>query len=111
MTDERAKRQSANLARHLDDRYADTVLLLARHAAGRSDAVSASVIAAVPAGLTLAVRTADGEEQVQLPFPAGTTDVRAAVRELLRTTRAGLPADVPLTSLEAQQQSGASPHH
>lgn len=111
---DRLARQSANLARHLNDRHPDTVLFLARHAAGRIGATSATVLAADATGLALSVESPGGADDRLLPFePAtGPGDVRQLVAQLLLATRAALPpgSNVPLTSLEAQHRSASGGH-
>jgi hypothetical protein len=104
---DRVERQSANLARHLNERYPDAVMFLARYAGGRPNCSGATV-------LTLAVASGAQTEELRLPFAPGdgSTDVRQQVARLLGAARAALPAgaDVPLTSLEAQRLSGGSGH-
>ena len=89
---DRARRKSANLVRHLDDRHPTTVLLLARHApGGRPDATAATLTRADETGLMLT-----------LALPDGTAELRLA-----------LPDDgsVPLTSLKRQTASGEHVQH
>lgn len=106
-------RQSANLARHLNGQHPQTVLLLARHAAGgRPDATTAELTGADDDGLTLTAATPDGQVELRLPLPDG-PDVRGRIAALLAATRAGLPDDgsVPLTSLELQLGGGGRGPH
>lgn len=98
--DDRARRAARNLARHLDERHPDTVLFLARHAAGRPEAVTASLLSVDDAGITLTVDGADEPLRVVFPPAAGPApDPRARLRQLLLSTRAARPGG-PLTSLE-----------
>lgn len=115
MTDhhDRPGRQSANLARHLNDQHPTTVLLLARHAAGgRPDATDAELTGADDDGLTLKATLPAGDAVLRLPLPDG-PDVRARIAALLTATRAALPDDgsVPLTSLEEQMAGGGRGPH
>lgn len=108
---DRAGRQSANLARHLNDQHPSTVLLLARFApGGRSDATAAELTGADDDGLTVEARTPDGAAELWLALPDG-SDVRARVGALLKATRAGLPDALPLTSLEEQIAGGGRGPH
>ncbi|MDP3713745.1 MAG: DUF2470 domain-containing protein [Mycobacteriales bacterium] len=110
---DRAVRQSANLARHLNGQHPTTVLLLARHApGGRPDAAAAELTGADDDGLTLTATTPDGEVVLRLALPDG-PDVRGRIGALLKATRAGLPDDgsVPLTSLEEQMAGGGRGPH
>lgn len=105
---DRAARQSANLARHLNGQHPGTVLLLARHApGGRPDATAAELTAADDQDLTLTVTVAGGPTALRLELPAG-PDVRGRIGALLTATRAGLPDDgsIPLTPLELQMSGG-----
>ncbi len=109
--DDRAGRQSANLARHLNGQHPTTVLLLARHApGGRADTTDAEMTGTDDDGLTVKVITPDGDAVLRLALPDG-PDVRGRIRALLRATRAGLPDSVPLTSLEYQMAGGGSGPH
>ena len=99
--DPRAQAQARNLARHLNGRHPDTVLFLARQAAGRPAAVAAELVAVDAAGVTLSVDADGRTEQIQVPFPPSEGQVRARLGALLRQARAGDP-DGPLTSLEQQ---------
>jgi hypothetical protein len=109
--DDRASRQPANLARHLNDQHPSTVLLLARHApGGRPDATAAQLNDVDDDALTLNVRTPDGDVHLRLALPHG-PDARAKVRALLDVVRASLPDTEPLTSLEEQMTGrGSGPH-
>lgn len=110
--DDRAARQSANLARHLNDQHSGTVLLLARHArGGRTDATAARLVGADDDGLALQVDTPNGRVGLRLALPAGDGDVRSRIGALLAATRAGLPDTVPLTSLEEQMAGGGRGPH
>ena len=104
--DDRAARQSANLARHLNGQHPTTVLLLARHApGGRPDATAAELTGAHEGGLAVTATTPGGQVDLRLALPDG-PDVRARIGALLEQTRAGLPDTVPLTSLEEQMSGG-----
>lgn len=101
---ERAARQGANLARHLNQSYPDTVLFLARHAAGRPDAVEARLDSVTADELVLTVTAAGGTAVVRVPLsaaPGAAPDVRGRVRALLAVARQAAPGE-PLTSLEKQ---------
>ena len=109
--DERAGRQAANLARHLNGQHPSTVLLLARHAPGGSpDATAAQLTGAGDEGLTLSAETPAGRTEVRLALPDG-ADIRGRIAALLATVRAGLPDTVPLTSLEEQLAGGGRGPH
>jgi hypothetical protein len=104
--DDRAGRQFTNLARHLNGQHPGTVLLLARHApGGRPDAAEAELTGADDGGLTVTATVPDGAVTLRLALPDG-PDARARVAALLRLTRAALPDDMPLTSLELQLAAG-----
>ena len=108
---DRAGRQSANLTRHLNGQHPGTVLLLARYApGGRPDATAAKMAGADDDGLMLWVTVPEGAAELRLALPDG-TDVRARIGALLKMTRAGLPATVPLTSLEEQMAGGGRGPH
>lgn len=102
---ERADRQAANLARHLNQRHPDTVLFLVRCAAGQRNATTAELLAVEDAGVTV---TSDAvSEPVQIAFGetvGSPTDARSRLRHLLEVTRAA-NAHYPLTSLEQQMRT------
>jgi putative heme iron utilization protein len=106
----RAARQATNLARHLNERHPDTVLFLARYAAGHRQATTANLLSVDTDGITL---TIDGSEQeVRVPFDTAiassqTADARSRLRRLLEATRAA-NSGIPLTSLEKQFHPRAS---
>lgn len=107
---DRAARQSANLARHLNEQHPGTVLLLARHApGGRPDATHAQLTGADD-HLAVAATTPDGQVALRLALPNG-PDVRVRIGALLSATRAALPDTVPLTSLEEQMRGGGRGPH
>lgn len=90
--------------KHLNGKHADTVLFLARHAAGVSDAMGAELVAVDPDGVDLAVRQPLGSRTARLQFNAainGVPDFQLQLRALLTTARAAAP-DEPLTTLEEQ---------
>lgn len=105
-----------NVLKHLNGKHADTVLFLARHVAGASDAVEAQLFAVDPDGVDLAVRQALGSSTARLQFTAAINavpDFQLQLRGLLATARAAAP-DEPLTSLEEQiafPQGQASKRH
>lgn len=109
--EDRAARQSANLARHLNGQHPTTVLLLARHAPGGSaDATAAELTDADDGGLTVTATTPDGDVVLRLDLPDG-PDVRGRIGALLTATRATLPDSMPLTSLEEQMAGGGRGPH
>lgn len=102
----RAQDQARNLERHLNARHPDTILFLARLAAGRPAADAAELTVVDEAGGTLAVRTAGETEAVRVAFPpVSGTDLRSRFGALLQATRAADPAG-PLTSLELVHAAG-----
>lgn len=110
--DDRAARQGANLARHLNQSYPDSVLFLARLAGGKPDATAAELVSLTDAELLFQVTTAGAVQPVRVPLPPAADtgdDVRARVRELLRLTRLNSP-DAPVTSLE-ERTGGRSRRH
>ncbi len=64
---EREQRETMNLARHLNDSYGDSVLLLA-HAAGRPSASAASVALITEGEMELDTAD-DGPVRIPLPNP------------------------------------------
>lgn len=108
----RAERQGANLVRHLNERYADTVLFLARRAAHCPQADSAELLTIGEGDLSLSVQDREGTRTVRVPLPSatpGATDVRGRVKALLEATRAEHPDD-PMTSLESARSGPAGLH-
>lgn len=98
---DRGERQALNLARHLNERHSDTVLFLARCAAGRPDATVEELLAVDRDGVTLSI---DGSTTtVRIRFPAAgsdePTEARSRLRQLLHATRTAHPGEA-LTSLE-----------
>lgn len=108
--DDRAVRQSANLARHLDQQHPGTVLLLARHAPGGRPDATAARLTGVEDHLEITADTPAGPVALRLALPDG-PEVRGRIRALLAATRAGLPDTVPLTSLEQQLAGGGRGPH
>jgi hypothetical protein len=108
--DERAGRQSVNLARHLNGQHPSTVLLLARHAPGGRPDTTYAEVTGVASGLVITATTRDGTVELRLALPDG-PDARSRIAALLAQVRAELPADVPLTSLEAQLAGGGRGPH
>jgi hypothetical protein len=109
--DDRARRQSADLARHLNGQHPSTVLLLARHApGGRPDATAAGVTGAQDDAITIAATVPEGRVEMRLALPDA-PDLRGRIAALLTQTRAGLPNTVPLTSLEEQMAGGGRGPH
>lgn len=98
---DRSQRQAVNLARHLNDRYSDTVLFLARFAGGATDATHAQLLAVDGTGLTLTTDVRDEPVHISFPSARGHADGRARVAGLLGTIRVAHPNE-PLTSLEQQ---------
>lgn len=103
---DRSQRQAVNLARHLNDRYSDTVLFLARFAGEATDATHAQLLAVDETGLTLSTDVRDEPVHISFPSAGGHPDVRARLAGLLGATRVAHPNE-PLTSLE--QQIGGTP--
>jgi Protein of unknown function (DUF2470) len=90
------------LLKHLNGKHPDTVLFLARHAAGASDAVEAELVAVHADGVDLAVRQPLGSSTLRLPFTTAidtAPEFRLQLRGLLGKARAAAPEE-PLTSLE-----------
>ena len=108
---ERADRQAANLARHLNQRYPDTVLFLVRYAAGQRNATTAELLAVAEAGVTVMSDAVSEPVHIAFDEAAGSpTDARSRLRHLLEVTRAA-NAHYPLTSLEQQMRpSPGTPH-
>jgi hypothetical protein len=109
----RQGRISANLARHLNSQYPDTVLFLARYASGRPEATAAQLAKVLEDSVMLIVEADRGLDTVTLalpPLPMGKDSggARERLRVLILETRAALPAQpaVPITSLEASFLSG-----
>jgi putative heme iron utilization protein len=99
-----AARSVENVLNHLNRKHADTVLFLARRAAGVSDAVGAEVVSVDRDGVDIAVRQAHGSTTARLEFSApidAAPDVRLRLRDLLGRARQAVP-DEPLTSLEEE---------
>lgn len=101
-------KSAENVVRHLNRKHPDTVLFLARRAAGVTDAVDAELHTVDREGVDIAVRQAQGSTTVRLDFPTpinAVPDVRLQLRSLLHKARQAAPDD-PLTSLEAEIASG-----
>jgi len=100
---------TANLARHLNEQYPDTVLFLARTLATRPAAASARITAIQDDGIDITVRTVSGVEAAHVPFSKtadGDISLRERMTDLVAQARA-IDANGPLTSLE--QQISAKP--
>jgi putative heme iron utilization protein len=83
-------RNVENLLKHLNRKHPDTVLFLARRAAGASDAVDAEMVAVDRDGVDLAVRRAQGSTTARLAFAApiaAAPDLRLRLRDLLSKAR------------------------
>jgi hypothetical protein len=94
---------AANLARHLNDQYADTVLFLARTLAARPAAESARITGLDDDGIEITVRTSD-VEAVRVPFPTTADEdvpLRERISDLVAQARA-IDPEGPLTTLEQQ---------
>lgn len=94
----------ANLARHLNDQYPDTVLFLARSLAARPSADSARITAVEDDGIEITVRTGSNVEAVRVPFSKAADNaisLRERMSGLVAQARAS-DTDGPLTSLEEQ---------
>lgn len=95
---------AANLARHLNEHYPDTLLLLARTLGARPAADSAQIDVLDAEGIKMTVRNDASEEPLELVF-SKTADPDTAPRErladLVAQARALDPAGI-LTSLELQ---------
>lgn len=99
--------------RHLNLQHPDTVVFLARHAAGAPDAVAAELRAVDPHGIDITVRQPSGASTQRLRFSAaisGIADLRGQLQGLLRAARTSAP-DEPLTSLEAEITSRGTRQH
>jgi uncharacterized protein DUF2470 len=93
-----------NVLKHLNGKHPDTVLFLARHAAGVVEAVDAELLDVDRDGLDIAVRQASGSSTARLQFTAAINavpDLRLQLRGLLATARAAAPNE-PMTSLEEE---------
>jgi putative heme iron utilization protein len=99
-----AAKRIQTMLNHLNGKHADTILFVARHAAGVPDAIGAELVAVDPDGVDLAVRNARASSIARLEFDAaisGVPDFQLQLRGLLATARSAAP-DEPLTSLEEQ---------
>jgi putative heme iron utilization protein len=75
-----------NVVRHLSRKHADTVLFLARRAAGISEAVDTQLQVVDRDGVDIAVRQPHGSTTARLDFPApinAVSDLRPQLRGLL----------------------------
>lgn len=105
--------ESRNILRHLNGRHPDTVLFLARHAAGITDAVEAELVTANSDGVDIAVKRARGSSTCRLQFTeaiASMSELRLQIRGLMIAARAAAPQE-PLTSLEEEMASRTPGHH
>lgn len=100
---------------HFNANHADTVLLLARHAAGAPDASDAEAVSVDAEGVDFDVRVGAHRTTTRMPFAAlaATADeVSLQVMTLLGQARQRAGRAVPLTSLEREmEQQGAIPTH
>ena len=94
---------------HFNANHADTVLLLARFAAGAAEASDAEAIAVDALGVDFEVRVGAGVAaprsvaRARFPAPAVTLEeIQTAVFGLIAEARQGAGEDVPLTSLERE---------
>ena len=98
---------------HFNANHADTVLLLARHAAGAPDASDAEAVAVDAEGVDFDVRVGCHRTTARMPFAAITAtadDVSLQVMALLGQARRRAGTAYPLTSLELEMgQQGAIP--
>jgi Protein of unknown function (DUF2470) len=97
-------RSVENVLKHLNRKHPDTVLFLARRAAGVSDAVHAEMVSVDRNGVEIAVRQAQGSTTARLEFNSpinAAPDLRLRLRDLLGKARQSSP-DAPLTSLEEE---------
>ena len=94
----------ANLARHLNDRYPDTVLFLARSLAARPKTTVAGIIALDRQGIQLVFRDGQHSDSIRVAFPPstdGAVSLREQVAGLVATARTADPKGT-LASLEVQ---------
>lgn len=100
---------------HFNANHADTVLLLARHAAGASEATDAEAIGVDTDGVEFEVVVGRPGQRARASFasPVTTADeVSAAVFALIGVARAAAGAHYPLTSLEREYaEQGTIPTH
>lgn len=104
--DQRSRDEVQELLDHVDANHADTVLFLARHAAGCPDATDAETAGVDGAGLDLTVVVDGRRSSLRLPFDrpiASSTEAYEQLTGLLASTRAAVGDDVPLTSIESEQ--------
>lgn len=96
---------------HFNGNHADTLLLLARFAAGCPEADDAEAVAIDAAGIDLAVRVHGERRRARLDFPstvATLADVQAQFFGRLDEARATAGSSIPLTSLERELDSTAT---
>jgi putative heme iron utilization protein len=94
--------QIQKVLKHLNGKHADTVLFLARHAAGVADAVEAELLRVDSDGVDIAVRQPLRSSTARLQFAEAihaAPEFRLQLRGLLDKARAAAP-DEPPTSLE-----------
>jgi NADPH-dependent ferric siderophore reductase len=100
---------------HFNANHADTVLLLARHAAGALGATDAEAVSVDAHGVDFDVRIGAARSTARMPFAASATtadDVSQQVMTLLGQARQRAGESVPLTSLEREMaDQGAIPTH
>lgn len=100
---DRRARERANLARHLNQNYPDTLLLIAVALGGAADATEAELLSLEETSLVLAVTTEaqpGGAEQVSVTLPGEADEpLRQRVATVVRHARAKAP-DRPATGME-----------
>jgi NADPH-dependent ferric siderophore reductase len=100
---------------HFNANHADTVLLLACHAAGALGAIDAEAVAVDAEGVDFDVRIGDRRTTARMPFAATATtadEVSQQVMTLLGQARQHAGEAFPLTSLEREMaHQGTIPTH
>lgn len=108
-TDDRGARERANLARHLNASYPDTLLLLAQALGGTPAALSATILRLEPDRVVLTVQPdQSGGRPREVVLPLSDDDavpLRQRVSALVLQARDAAP-DAPQTSLERMLGGG-----